>query len=240
MGQLSGQVAIIAGGGSGIGKGIAKAFVDEGCAVVLAGRNAQRLEGAARELAQGSATAVAIPTDVTDEAEVVALFAQAMQRLGRLDILVNASGAFDGGPLESLTLSAWNNVIGACLTGPFLCTREAFKIMKPAGHGRIINIGSISAQRSRENMAPYTTAKFAIEGLTHSAALEGRDFGIAVSCLHPGNVYVERRAAVRDQEPMMSTATIARAALLMATLPPDVNMLDAIVLPLTQKYLGRG
>jgi NAD(P)-dependent dehydrogenase (short-subunit alcohol dehydrogenase family) len=240
MGQLTGQVAIITGGGSGIGKGIAKAFADEGCAVVIAGRQVERLAKAAVDLSAGGATIVAIPTDVVEEAQVSALFQQTMQRFGKLDILVNASGAFDSGPIEALTLQAWNNVMGACVTGPFLCTREAFRIMKPAGHGRVINIGSISAQRSRENMSPYTTAKFAIEGFTHSAALEGRDFGIAVSCLHPGNVMVERRADARGTEPMMETPTIARAALLMATLPPDVNMLDAIVLPLTQKYLGRG
>jgi NAD(P)-dependent dehydrogenase (short-subunit alcohol dehydrogenase family) len=191
-------------------------------------------------LCSGGATVVAIPTDVTDETQVSSLFMQAMQRFGRLDILVNSAGAFDGGPIEELTLQTWNQVIGACVTGPFLCTREAFRIMKPARHGRIINIGSISAQRSRENMSPYTTAKFAIDGFTQSAALEGRDFGICVSCLHPGNVMVERRANSGDGEPMMEVATIARAALLMATLPPDVNMLSAIVLPLTQKYIGRG
>ena len=104
----------------------------------------------------------------------MALFRQTMDRFGRLDILVNSAGAFDGGPIEDLSLEAWNNVIGACLTGPFLCIREAFKIMKPAGGGRIINIGSISAQRSRVNSAPYTSSKFGVWGLTQSAALEGR------------------------------------------------------------------
>jgi NAD(P)-dependent dehydrogenase (short-subunit alcohol dehydrogenase family) len=240
MGQLIGQVAIICGGGSGIGKGIAKAFVDEGCSVIIAGRQAERLVKVAEDLCSGGATVVPIPTDITDEAQVMALFRQAWQRFGKLDILVNSSGAFDGGPIEDLTLKAWNTVMDACVTGPFLCTREAFKIMKPVRHGRIINIGSISAQRSRENMSPYTTAKFAIDGFTQSAALEGREYGICVSCLHPGNVRVERRANSSDLEPMMEVATIARAALLMATLPPDVNMLSAIVVPLTQKYIGRG
>lgn len=240
MGQLAGQIAIVIGGGSGIGKGIAKAFADEGCTVVVAGRQAERLARAAEELGAGGATVVAIPTDITDEAQVIALFQQVVLRFGKLDILVNSAGAFDGGPIEALTLQAWNNVMGACVTGPFLCTREAFKIMKPVCHGRIINIGSISAQRSRENMSAYTTAKFAIDGFTQSAALEGREFGIAVSCLHPGNVLVERRANGGDTEPMMDPSTIARAALFMATLPPDVNMLSAIVLPLTQKYIGRG
>jgi NAD(P)-dependent dehydrogenase (short-subunit alcohol dehydrogenase family) len=240
MNQLAGQIAIVIGGGSGIGKGITRAFADEGCTVVIAGRQAQRLTRAAEEMSAGGATVVDIPTDITNEAQVIALFQQVVQRFGKLDILVNSSGAFDGGPIEELSLQAWNGVMGACVTGPFLCTREAFRIMKPTRRGRIINIGSISAQRSRENMSAYTTAKFAIDGFTQSAALEGREFGIAVSCLHPGNVMVERRANVGDTEPMMEAATIARAALLMATLPSDVNMLSAIVLPLTQKYIGRG
>jgi NAD(P)-dependent dehydrogenase (short-subunit alcohol dehydrogenase family) len=243
MAQLQDKVAIVTGGGSGIGKGIALAFAEEGCAVILAGRTVPRLEAAAKEIRQIGAQAVAIPTDVTDEAQVVALFQQTMDRFGRLDILVNSSGAFDGGPIEDLSLEAWNNVIGACLTGPFLCTREAFKIMKPAGGGRIINIGSISAQRSRVNSAPYTSSKFGVWGLTQSAALEGRPYGISVGCLHPGNTAVERRMdsdRTSDDEPMIATADMARVALLMATLPPEANMLEAIVLPVEQLYIGRG
>lgn len=246
MGQLEGRVAIVTGGGSGIGKAIALAYAREGCHLAIAGRHAARLEAATAELRACGAEALAIPCDVSDEGQVAALFAQTMARFGRLDILVNSAGAFDGGPLEALSLAAWNNVIGACLTGPFLCTREAFKIMKPAGGGRIINIGSISAQRTRENMAPYTASKFGVWGLTQAAALEGRDYGIAVSCLHPGNTLVERRLAGlaqgrrEDDEPMFEPEVIARCALLMATLPPEANMLEAIVLPLQQKYIGRG
>jgi NAD(P)-dependent dehydrogenase (short-subunit alcohol dehydrogenase family) len=186
---------------------------------------------------------MAVPTDVTDEAQVKALFARTLARFGRLDILVNSSGAFDGGPIESVSLDAWNNVIGACLTGPFLCTREAFPIMKAAGGGRIINIGSISAQRTRENMAPYTASKFGVWGLTQAAALEGRAYNVAVSCLHPGTTAVERRTQsdkTQDQEPMIPTEEIARVALVMATLAPEANMLEAIVLPNTQLYVGRG
>lgn len=240
---MAGKTAIVTGGGSGIGKGIARAFAEEGCNVVLAGRTASRLESAAEELRSLHVESLAIPCDVTDEAQVMALFAQTMTHFGRLDILVNSSGAFDDAPLEELTMAQWNNVIGACLTGPFLCTREAFKIMKPAGGGRIINIGSISASRTRINMAPYTAAKFGVWGLTQAAALEGRDYGIAVSCLHPDNTAVERRTSSgreSDAEPMIATADMARVALLMATLPPEANMLEAIVLPLGQLYIGRG
>ena len=243
MKQLQDKVAIVTGGGSGIGKGIARAYADEGCTVVIAGRTVPRLQAAAEELKGSGAAIVAIPTDVTDEEQVKALFAQTMDRLGRLDILVNSSGAFDGGPVDGISLASWNNVIGANLTGPFLCIREAFPIMKQAGGGRIINIGSISAQRSRMNSSPYTTSKFGIWGLTQATALEGRSHGIAVSCLHPGNTAVERRIGSEsesDSEPMIPTEAMARVALLMATLPPDANMLEAIVLPVNQLYIGRG
>jgi len=246
MGQLDGKVAIITGGGSGIGKGIARLYASEGCAVVLAGRKAERLEAAAEEMRAAGGKALAVPSDVANEDQVAALFARTMQEYGRLDILVNSAGAFDGGWIEDIPLSAWQNVVNANLTGPFLCIREAFRIMKPAGGGRIVNIGSISAQRSRERSAPYTATKFGVWGLTQAAALEGRDYGIAVSALHPGNTLVERRALgqqhgrAADEEPMFDVDVIARTGLLMVTLPPEANMLEAIVLPLEQKYLGRG
>ncbi len=243
MGQLEHKVAIVTGGGSGIGKAIAEAFVREGCAVTIAGRNAKRLRAAAEELRAGGGEVWDVPTDVVQEEQVQELFRQVMARHGRLNILVNSSGAFDGGPLEELTLETWNKVIGANLTGPFLCTREAFRIMKPAGGGRIINIGSISAQRTRMNNAPYTSSKFGIWGLTQSAALEGRPYGIAVSCLHPGNTAVEWRldeGIEMNREPMVAPEEMARVALLMATLPPEANMLEAIVLPVKQLYIGRG
>ena len=238
MGQLDGKVAIVVGGGSGIGKGIAKAFAEAGCSVVLAGRTASRLQAAAKALSATGSKVVAISTDATNEAQVKALFAQTMKQFGRLDILVNSSGAFDGGKIEDISLEAWNNVMGANVTGPFLCTREAFPIMKKAGGGRIINIGSISAQRARDKMAPYTTSKCAIWGLTMSTALEGRDFGIAASCLHPGNVRVERRES--DAEVMMDPEEIGRTALLMASLPAHTTVLEAVVMPITQPYIGRG
>ena len=247
MGQLDGKVAIITGGGSGIGKGIAKAFADEGCSVVIAARNADRLDAAAAELSSGGGKVISIPTDVTNEEQMISLFAKTMDQFGKLDVLVNNSGAFDGGPVEELTMEQWQKVIDVNVTGPFLGSREAFKIMKKQDGGRIINIGSIAAQKPRHSSSPYTTSKHAIWGLTQSLALEGRDFGIAVSALHPGNVMVERRgdgksATGRDEgpEPLISTEDMGRTALLMATLPPESNMLEAIVLPLGQAYLGRG
>lgn len=238
MGQLSGKVALVTGGGSGIGRGIALRFAQEGCAVVIVGRTGVRLDAVAKEIAQAGGQALAVIADVSDEAQVAAAFARTIQAYGRLDILINAAGAFDGGPVEELSLAAWQNVMNANLTGPFLCTREAFRIMKPAGGGRIINIGSISAQRSRMHSAPYTATKFGVDGLTHATALEGRAYGIAVSALHPGNTLVERRQGVG--EPMFEVDVIARTALFMVTLPPEANMFEAIVLPLEQLYLGRG
>ena len=247
MGQLDGKVAIVTGGGTGIGKGIAKAFVDEGCSVVIAARDAERLEATAAELSSGGGTVVAIQADVTNEEQVINLFAKTMDQFGKLSILVNNSGAFDGGPIEELTMEKWQRVMDVNVTGPFLGSREAFKIMKPQGGGRIINIGSISAQRPRHSSSPYSTSKHAVWGLTQSLALEGREHGIGVSVLHPGNVMVERRSdgtstTGRNEgpEPLISTADMGKTALVMATLADDANMLEAIVLPLGQPYLGRG
>ena len=243
MGQLEGKISIITGGGTGIGLGIARAFVKEGAKVVLAARNIPRLEDAANELRELGGTVEVVPTDVTQEAEVQALFSRTMDTFGRLDIQVNNSGAFDGGPIDEITLETWNKVIGVNLTGVFLCTREAMRIMKAQKGGRIINIGSISSRMPRMNSAPYTSSKHAVIGLTKSTALEGRPYGISAGALHPGNVEVEWRAkstTSMDQESMMTPDDIAVAALAMAVLPPYVNMLDTTVLPVEQLYVGRG
>jgi NAD(P)-dependent dehydrogenase (short-subunit alcohol dehydrogenase family) len=243
MPRLADQVAVITGANQGIGKGIARAFAAEGCRLAVCARNVQKLEAAAGELRSLGVEVLARPVDVTDATAVDQLFDAVLAEFGRVDILVNNAGAFDGGRIDELSLDAWNRVIGVCLTGAFLCTRRAFAIMLEQGGGRILNIGSISAQRPRENNAPYAAAKFGVWGLTQATAIDGRPFGIVCGCLHPGNVRVERRqetAAADDAEPMMSVETIARAALAMLTLPPDVNFLEAIVLPRDQLYLGRG
>jgi NAD(P)-dependent dehydrogenase (short-subunit alcohol dehydrogenase family) len=247
MGQLDGKVAIVTGGGTGIGKGIAEIFLSEGCSVVIAARNAERLGATARELGEGGLPLESVPTDVTDDAQVKALFKKTVDRFGRLDILVNNAGAFGGGRIDEITDETWNKVITTNITGVFRCTREAFGIMKDGGGGRIINIGSIAAKRAREHSAPYTTSKFGVWGLTQCTALDGREFGITASCLNPGNTLVERRsdgrsATGRDTgaEIMIAVENMARTALLMATMPPDANMLEAVVLPVQQKYIGRG
>jgi NAD(P)-dependent dehydrogenase (short-subunit alcohol dehydrogenase family) len=186
---------------------------------------------------------LAVPTDVTDEAQIKALFEKAMAEYGRLDILVNNAGAFNAGPIDELSTEDWDWVVGVNLRAPFLCTREAFGIMKAQGEGgRIINVGSISSHRVRPRTAPYSATKFGIWGLTQVTALEGRPHGITASCLKPGNTYVERiqNRSQAPTEPMMDVDALAQAAVLMATLPPNINMLDATVLPVGQLYVGRG
>ena len=243
MPKLAGKVVVITGANQGIGKGIARACAAEGAKLALGARNTAKLVATAGELEAAGAELLARAVDVTDERAVNDFFDAVVERFGRVDVLVNNAGAFDGGRIDELTLAAWNNVIGACLTGAFLCSRRAFALMKNQGGGRILNIGSISAQRPREGSAPYAAAKFGVWGLTQATALDGRPFGIVASCLHPGNVLVERRqesGEAADSEAMMSVDTIAEAALAMLTLPAEVNMLEAIVLPVGQLYLGRG
>jgi NAD(P)-dependent dehydrogenase (short-subunit alcohol dehydrogenase family) len=243
MNRLQGKVALVTGGNRGIGKAIALGLAREGAALVLTARGAEDLRRAADEIASLGAAVLAIPADVTDEGQVAGLFEQSMKRFGRLDVLVNNAGAFDGGPLDELSVEAWDRVLAVNLRAPFLCTRQAMRIMKRQRVGRIINIGSISAQRVRPNSAPYSASKHGLWGLTQVTALEGRAHNITCGCLHPGNVLVERRVEsgkVEDQEPMMTPEELAETAVLMACLPPHVNLLEAIVLPATQLYVGRG
>ena len=243
MGQLEGKVAIVTGGNRGIGKGIAKGLAAEGASLTIAARNAELLEETANDLRANGTKVLAVPTDVTDEAQIKALFEKSMAEHGRLDILVNNAGAFDAGPIDELSTEAWDWVVAVNLSAPFLCTREAFGIMKAQGEGgRIINIGSISSHRVRPLTAPYSATKFGIWGLTQVTALEGRPHGITASCLKPGNTYVERiqNRSQAPTEPMMDVDALAQAAVLMATLPPNINMLEATVLPVGQLYIGRG
>jgi NAD(P)-dependent dehydrogenase (short-subunit alcohol dehydrogenase family) len=243
MANLVGKVALVTGGNRGIGKAIALGLGLEGASLVLAARGAEELERTRAELVARCFQVLPLVADVTSENEVRDIFAKTVERFGRLDILVNNAGAFDGGPIDELSVEAWDKVLAVNLRAPFLCTREAFRIMKKQGGGRIINIGSIAAQRVRPASAPYSASKHGLWGLTQVTALEGRAFGVTCGCLHPGNTRVERRqnsGKDEDEEPMMSVDELAQAAVLMATLPPHVNMLEAIVLPVGQMYVGRG
>lgn len=242
MGKLDGKVALVTGANRGIGLGIARGLAREGARLVVAARGESELARAANSLRALGADVLAAPVDLTDESQIVGLFEQSQSRFGRLDLLVNNAGAFDGAPLEEFSTAAWDKVLAVNLRAPFLCTREALRIMKPQGVGRIINIGSISAQRVRPHSAAYSASKFGLWGLTQVTALEGREYGVTCSCLHPGNVRVERRASDRpeDAEPMIEVDELAEVAVLMATLPPHVEMLEAIVMPRDQLYVGRG
>lgn len=242
MSKLDGKVGLVTGANRGIGRGIARALAREGAKLVLAARSADTLDEAAGECARLGVDVLPVACDVTDEAAVDALFSRAMERFGRLDLLVNNAGAFDGGPLDQLSVEAWDRVVAVNLRAPFLCTRAALRIMKPRGSGRIINVGSIASQRVRPKSGPYAATKHGVWGLTQVTALEGREYGVTCCCLNPGNVMVERRHTERpeDDEPMMSVDEIAEVALLMATLPPHVELLEATCLPNRQQYVGRG
>jgi NAD(P)-dependent dehydrogenase (short-subunit alcohol dehydrogenase family) len=246
MGGLDGKVALVTGANRGIGKGIARGLGREGARVVITARSIDQLETTAAELRSGGGTVVPVPADVTSESQVERLFAKTIESFGRLDVLVNNAGAFDDGPIDEMSLEAWSWVIAVNLTGPFLCTRAAMRVMKQQGGGRIINVASISAQRVRPGTAAYSSSKHGLWGLTQVTALEGRDHGIAASCLYPGNTRVERReengggGGVRQPEPMMTVDELAQAAVWMALLPPHVNMLEATVLPVRQAFVGRG
>lgn len=237
--RLKGKIALITGANRGIGRGVAEAFAVEGAALTLTARDATLLNETAEALERKGGEAIAVPADVTDEKQVQEVFRQAINRFGRLDILVNNAGTFAGyGPIDEVSVETWDQIIAVNLRGPFLCTREAFRIMKQQRGGRIINIGSIASQRVRPHSAAYSASKHGLWGLTQVTALEGRDYGISCGCLNPGNVRVEKRAG--DKEPMMSVEDITQAAVAMAILPPHVNMLEATVLVLDQPFLGRG
>lgn len=242
MKKLSDKVAIVTGAGRGLGRAIARGLAREGASLMLTARSEHELAEAAEEIRAIGAAVSTLPGDITDESHVEAVFRQTLERFGQLDLLANNAGAFDGGPLDELSTEDWDKVIAVNLRAPFLCTRAALRMMKPRRSGRIINIGSISAQRVRPHSGPYSASKHGLWGLTQVTALEGREFGITCCCLHPGNIYVERRHTEKpeDAEPMMTPDEIAEVAVLMATLPPHVEMLEAIVLPHQQLYVGRG
>ena len=248
-----GKVAIITGGGSGIGKRSALALLAEGYSVALAGRRAERLEETVSEAGTASAHALAVPTDVTDPAAIRNLFAKTMDAFGRLDLLFNNAGlGAPGVPMEELTLEQWQTVVDTNLTATFLCTQEAIKIMKnqdPRG-GRIINNGSVSAHVPRPNSAPYTATKHAITGLTKATSLDGRAFDILCGQIDIGNAATDmtarsERGSLQPNgshmvEARMDADNVARAVVYMANLPLDTNVPFITVMANTMPYIGRG
>ena len=252
MGSTS-RVAIVTGAGSGIGKAVALALLREGYAVALAGRRREVLEAVARQAKTAGARALAVPTDVSDPSSVRALFERTREAFGRLDLLFNNAGiGAPTVPLEDVTYERWKAVIDTNLTGAFLCTQEAFKLMKsqePRG-GRIINNGSISAHAPRPNSAPYTATKHAITGLTKSAALDGRKYDIACGQIDIGNAATEMTARMKQGvpqangsiavEPTMDPEHVASAVVYMASLPPEANVQFLTVMATKMPFIGRG
>ncbi len=247
------RVAIVTGAGTGIGKAVALALLKEGYSVALAGRRAEPLEKAVAESAAGGSRTLAVPTDVGDPESVRALFAKTKEKFGRLDLLFNNAGmSAPGIPMEDLTHAQWKAVVDANLTGAFLCTQEAIRIMKnqdPRG-GRIINNGSISAHVPRPNSAPYTATKHAITGLTKSTSLDCRKYDIACGQIDIGNAateMTERMAAGIIQpngsmavEPRMDVAHVASTVVHMAGLPLDANVQFVTVMATKMPFVGRG
>ncbi len=247
------KVAIVTGAGQGIGKAAAHALLDEGYAVVFAGRRRETLEAAVAEAGAGADAALAVPADVGRAEAVAALFAETRAAFGRLDLLFNNAGiSAPAVPLEELRLDKWQAVVDTNLTGAFLCTQEAFRMMKaqtPMG-GRIINNGSVSSHVPRPNSAPYTATKHAMTGLTRSTALDGRKYDIACGQIDVGNAATEMTQRMSQgvaqadgsiaSEATMAVEHVARAVVYMAGLPLDANVQFMTVMATKMPFIGRG
>ncbi|MBZ5696138.1 MAG: SDR family oxidoreductase [Acidobacteriia bacterium] len=251
--DASRKIAIVTGAGSGIGKCVAVALAKEGYSVVLAGRRKEALEATALEARQSNSQTLVVPADVSDPASVRELFAKTKDAFGRLDLLFNNAGVSGRAiPLEDLTYEQWKSVVDTNLTGTFLCTQEAIKIMKsqePRG-GRIINNGSISAHSPRPNSAPYAASKHGITGLTKVTSLDGRKYDIACGQIDIGNASTELTERMKKGvpqangtiavEPTMNLADVARAVVYMASLPLDANVQFMTVMATKMPFIGRG
>ena len=247
------KVALVTGAGTGIGRAVALGLARDGFAIVLAGRRKELLDGVAKEA--GNAPTLAVPTDVSDPASIKALFAQTKERFGRLDLLFNNAGiGAPAVPFEELPYETWKKVVDTNLTGVFLCTQEAIKIMKaqdPRG-GRIINNGSISAHTPRPRAAAYTATKHAVTGLTKQTALDCRGTGITCGQIDIGNAatplterMVQGQGVLQPDGRMMVEARmdadhVGKAVVYMANLPPDTNVLFMTVMANEMPFVGRG
>ncbi|WP_064708355.1 SDR family oxidoreductase [Rhizobium bangladeshense] len=248
------RIALVTGGGTGVGRAISKGLGAARYSVVISGRRADVLEKAANELGRETeAEFSAVPADVGDPASVRALFDAISEKYGRLDLLVNNAGVtVPGVPLEEVSFEQWGAIVAANLTGAFLCTQQAFRLMKsqnPRG-GRIINNGSVSATTPRPNSAPYTATKHAITGLTKSTALDGREFDIACGQIDIGNAASDMTTRIAAgvlqangsiaAEATIDPAHIADAVVYMAGLPLSANVLTMTVMATKMPFVGRG
>ena len=251
--SASSKIAIVTGAGSGIGRHVAVALAFNGYAVVLAGRRKESLETTESQISRSNSLAMVVPADVGDPGSVRELFAKTKHAFGRLDLLFNNAGISGPDlPLEDLTYEQWKSVVDTNLTGTFLCTQEAFKIMKsqePRG-GRIINNGSISAHDPRPNSAPYTATKHGVTGLTKATSLDGRKYDIACGQIDIGNAATEMAEKMKKGvaqpngtiavEPTMNPEDVARAVVYMASLPLDANVQFMTVMATKMPFIGRG
>jgi NADP-dependent 3-hydroxy acid dehydrogenase YdfG len=252
MPLLKDKIAIVTGASSGIGKAIAEAFAAEGAKTVLVARRKEVLEELAGKLRAKGAEVMVAPADVGDEAQVKALFAKVVGAYGRVDVVVNNAGVAAGKPIDEMTLDYWNDVVRANMTSIFLMGRAAVAQMKaqtPQG-GRIINMGSVSAKTPRPDSIAYTATKFAVQGMTHQLTMDGRKYGVVSSVIHPGATFSQfsmRRGRTQPgwgkpgEDYIMASEDVARIAVLMASLPPEVNLYEATILPNEMKsFIGRG
>ena len=242
MSILQGRVVLITGASSGIGDACATAFVKRGARVVLAARRAERLEALVARIKELGGEALAVATDVTDEEAVADLFSKAVGRFDRVDVLVNNAGIADSTAVEALELALWRKVIDTNLTSAFLCARSAMPIMQRQGHGRIINVGSISARVPRAESPAYTASKWGLDGLTRALAIDGRAHNIAVSIFHPGIVATELTSGVRNMpdDLVARPEDAADVIVHMADLPDHLNFYEALLVQNKIPFLGRG
>ena len=242
MSILQGRVVVVTGASSGIGEACAVAFVEKGAKAVLAARRAERLSSLVERIEGAGGEALAVATDVTNEAAVDNLFAQAIERFGTVDVLINNAGIADSTPVHEMSLETWHRVIETNLTSAFLCSRGAFRAMMGKGRGRIVNIGSISARVPRENSPAYAASKRGLDGLTRSLALDGRKHNTAASIFHPGIVATEiAPGAVKLPEDFAaSPKDIAGVIVHMCDIPDHLNFYEGMVVQIDLPFLGRG
>ena len=247
------KISIVTGAGTGVGKSASLALADEGWTIVLAGRRKDPIEAVANEIKSRGGNASAIVTDTSDTKSVKGLFEETKRTFGRLDLLFNNAGTNAPGlSLEDLSFEQWTNVVNVNLTGVFLCTREAFRLMKaqtPMG-GRIINNGSISAHVPRPGSAPYTATKHAVTGLTRSTSLDGRKYNIACGQIDIGNALTEMAARMTkgvpqadgsiQVEPVMDVVNVGKTVAHMASLPMEANVQFVTVMATNMPFIGRG
>jgi len=241
MQSIKGKVAVVTGASSGIGRGIASELARAGAVTVLAARSADKLKSLADEIAAAGGTAHAVPTDVTSEEDLLRLFSETERLAGPVDILVNNAGIADATPLPELSTERWQEVLSTNLTSAVICAREAMRSMKQRG-GRIINIGSLSAKIPRHHSPAYTMTKFAIEGLTKQICLDGRDDNITASTIHPGATRSMLAPGHTDklETDCLEPEMLGELVVYICGLPPEVTMLDTVVLPVKVPFVGRG